>query len=67
MTIDPRYLPRSYPEMLQDLIDMHAKLRLYDSTQARVMVELLELPVMVAEAQLLALGKTVVKRMLSPA
>jgi hypothetical protein len=67
MTLDPRYLPRSYAEMLQDLIDLRDKLRLCDSTQARVMVELLDLPALVAEAQLSHIEHAAVRRMLTPA
>ena len=67
MQLDPRHLPRSYAEMLQDLIDLRDKLRLCDSTQARVMVEMLEMPVLVAESQLHHIEQAAMRRLLTPA
>jgi len=64
MKLDPRNLPKSYPEMLQDLIAMHERLELFDSTEAKNLALMLGPAVMVAESQLDRITENALKRIM---
>jgi len=64
MKLDPRNLPRSYPEMLQDIIALRDRLEKFDGTDARNMAYALGPATAIAEAQLAKLTENAVKRML---
>ena len=64
MTLDPRTLPRSYPEMLQDIIALRDRLAKFDGTDARNMAYALGPAAAIAEAQLERLTRNAVKRMI---
>jgi len=62
--LDPRYQPRSYVEMLNDIIAMRDKMWEMDSTDARRMVVALTAAVTLADMQLERYADNMVKRML---
>jgi hypothetical protein len=64
MKLDPRNLPRSYPEMLQDIIALRDRLEKFDGTDARNMAYALGPAAAIAEDQLERLSRNAVKRML---
>jgi hypothetical protein len=61
--LDPRYQPRSYVEMLNDLVAMRDKMGEMDSTDARRMVVALAAAVTLADMQLERYAGNMVKRM----
>jgi hypothetical protein len=66
MTLDPRHLPRSYPQMLQDLIDMNHRLATFGSTDAEHMLIMLTPAIGLAVSQLRKIEQAAVKRMVKP-
>jgi hypothetical protein len=61
--LDPRNLPRSYSEMLQDIIAMHEKMKKYDGTNSRAMAFALVPAVVLAQEQLKEITDGAIKRM----
>lgn len=66
MTLDPRHLPRSYPEMLQDIINLHERIAGLDGENAREMATMLFPAVLIAERQLKRIEQAAIKRMMKP-
>lgn len=66
MTLDPRHLPRSYPEMLQDLIAIDDKFVKFGSRDAEHMRILLTPAIALAHSQLHKIARAAVKRMMQP-
>jgi hypothetical protein len=64
MKLDPRWLPRSYPELLQDVIAMHANIDSHDTTEAKRMATMLEPAVVVAREQLDRITQAAIARMI---
>jgi len=64
MKLDPRWLPRSYPELLQDVIALHANIDSHDTAEAKRMATMLFPAVLIAREQLEKISAAAIARMI---